>query len=636
MGIRPVSVFEEGRRRCPPPSQRWSIAVGRWLIALMAPTVVATHLAQLGGSSFRSYALLVCAWTLCVLGWIALRVWRGGRSARIDLRGPDRAALGVLLLTSAASSGLTLLCKVSSRDDYYYAPNPVHLLAHPGEAMGYSVHGLVSNTAELFTSLHWSTAIAFEYAQAAWAFGIGAHFLTVYHTLTPVILAALVPWALYALFCVWRPAGTSTALAVAATVFLLLCMGDTLRAPGNYSLLRLYQGKTVGFALGIPLFVTFACRFLAEREGPAWRSRDGWCVLGLTTWMAGTTTASIVIYPPLAAALVIAHLFSAGGWRRLAEGRFWRRAPGLLAAHGYLVVYGLLLWAFSSGEASLESAANERWPRDLAGHARFFWNPQQPVTPVVLAAATAASLWVGSASTRRFLVAWWAVILLAFLNPWLAPLWIERVTTSNIYWRWFYLLPLLPSLGLAWSALFQRASRAARRWRWALGGGVFGLLALALLFSPSSALRRVERVGILGYRIPSSLEDTAKQIIRATPPGPMLAPKRLSGVIPMLSADRPQMRLRDDGVRFWLEERGAAEDAERRIRASDFVGGAGSGEDALRALVEQYPDLRTLVLHGSVELGGETRALLLGLGFSREQTAGSHRLLWKPERALLP
>jgi hypothetical protein len=630
--MRSVSIFEEGRTRCPPLSQRWSIGIGRWLIALMAPLVVATHLAQAGGWSFRVYAILVCAWTLLVFGWIAGRVWRGGRLAWIDPGGFDGAALRVLLLASVASSGLTLLCKVSSRDDYYYAPNPVHHLAHPGEAMGYSVHGLVSNSAELFTSLHWSTAIAFEYVQAAWAYGIGGHFLTVYHVLTPVILAALVPWDLYALFCVWRPASTATALAVAATMLLLLCMGDTLRAPGNYFLLRLYQGKTVGFVLGIPLFVTFACRYLAECDGPPWRSRDWWCVSGLTTWMVGTTTASIVIYPPLAAALAIAHLSSSRDWRQLTRSHSWRPVAGLIAAHGYLVVYGLILWAFSSGEASLESAVNQRWPRDLAGHARFFWNPEQLVTPLVLGAATAASLWVSSASTRRFLVAWWAVILAGFLNPWLAPLWIEHVTTSNVYWRWFYLLPLLPSLGLAWSALFQRLSGETRHSGWVLGGGVLGLLALAVLFSPSSALRRVESVGILGYRIPPGLEDTANRIIRASPPGPMLAPKRLSGVIPMLSADRPQMRLRNDGVRYWLEERGAAEDAERRIQASDFVGGAGSGEDAFRALVERYPELRTLVLHPSVELDGDTLALLHRLGFSREKRVGSHRLLWKPER----
>jgi hypothetical protein len=300
-----------------------------------------------------------------------------------------------------------------------------------------------------------------------------------------------------------------------------------------------------------------------------------------------------------------------------------------VAAHGYLVVYGLALWAFSSGETDWNSVINQRWPRDLVGHARFFWNPEQPVTPLVLGLAAAISLWTSSPAIRRFLVAWWAAILAVFLNPWLAPWWIEFVTTPNIYWRWFYLLPLLPSLGLAWSAFFEWLSGRERHARWVLGGGVLALALLGVLVLPSSALRRVESVGLLRHRIPPGLEDTANRLIRVSPPGPMLAPKSLSGVIPMLSADRPQMRLRKDGVRYWLGQRGAGEDAERRIRASQFVAGTDPHQEAFRWVVEQYPELEALVLHRSVELGDDTRRLLRDLGFSRETTVGSHRLLWK-------
>jgi hypothetical protein len=197
-----------------------SIGIGRWLIA------------PLSAWSFPVYASVACAWTLLLVGWVGLRIWRSRYSSAGG--GADGPPLKVLPATSAASSTLTLVAKVPSRDDYYYAPNPVHDLSRPAEAMGYSIHGLVSNTSELFTSIHWSTAIAFEYLQAAWAYGLDVHFLTVYHTLTPVILAALVPWILYGLLCVWRPATAATALAVAATVLVLLCMGDALRAPGNY------------------------------------------------------------------------------------------------------------------------------------------------------------------------------------------------------------------------------------------------------------------------------------------------------------------------------------------------------------------------------------------------------------------
>jgi hypothetical protein len=632
MEMRSVSVFCQGQPRSPVLSQRLSIGIGQSLIALMAPLVVLTHVAQVSAWPFRTYAPLACAWTVLVVGWVARRIWQRRSFSGADVGCIDGATLTILLIASAASSSLALLGKVPSRDDYYYAPNPVHYLAHPGEAMGFSVHGLLSNTSELFASFHWSTAIAFEYVQAAWAYGINSHFLTVYHILTPTILAALVPWILYGLFCVWRPAAMETAFAVVATLLVLLCMGDTLRAPGNYFLLRLYQGKTVGFALGIPLFITFVCRYLSHASVPAWRNEDWWCVSGLAICTVGTTTPSVVIYPPLAVALVVAHYWSAGNSHRFRETRFWRPVVGLMAAHSYLIGYGLVLWAFSSDLGDLDNAINQGWPRDFSGHAQFFWNPEFPVTPLVLSLATAISLWASSPAIRRFLVAWWAVTLLVFLNPWFGPLWIKYVTTPNIYWRWFYLLPLLPSLGLAWFAFFHSLFRGRRKTQWVLGGSVLTLVAVGVFVSPSSALRRITSVGLFEYRIFPGLEHTASQLIQASPPGPMLASKRFSGVIPMLSADRPQMRLRNDGVRQWLGQRGAKGDAELRIQASDFVNGTHPYEDAFRRVVEQYPNLKTLVLHRSVELRGDTRLLLRELGFTQERTVGTHQLLWKPTR----
>jgi len=53
--MRSVVVFDEGHTELLPLSQQLSVGIGQWLIVLMAPLVMVTHVAQLSAWPFRIY-----------------------------------------------------------------------------------------------------------------------------------------------------------------------------------------------------------------------------------------------------------------------------------------------------------------------------------------------------------------------------------------------------------------------------------------------------------------------------------------------------------------------------------------------------------------------------------------------------
>ena len=65
---------------------------------------------------------------------------------------------------------------------------------------------------------------------------------------------------------------------------------------------------------------------------------------------------------------------------------------------------------------------------------------------------------------RSFLLGWSGLAALLYLNPWVAPWLIEHITSPNIYWRLFYLLPVTPLLALAVALVLERLrARVSRR-----------------------------------------------------------------------------------------------------------------------------------------------------------------------------
>lgn len=615
----------DGRRpailtgRDPDPALRTSAAIVRWLLIAAAPLVPLTGLSQLLGLPFRLYAFAVWGWLLAVAGFALYRRVRGARPAAGTAG--DRATLLGLCAMSLIAAALATCVHVASRDDYYYAPNPVHVLAHPSTAMGFEVHGLFSGDAAPFHSASWSTAVSFEYAEAALAYGLGVDFLLVYHVLAPALFAGLVPWVLYGLLRKFDARPSRAALATAALMLTLLLMGDTLRTFGNYFLLRAHQGKTVGFMLGLPLFVSLSIDYLRAPRSGTW-----WQLVGLTTWMCGTTTASIVLFPPLALALAVGHL-DIDRW----PVEQWWRIVRYGASQFYLVAYALVLLVFSGNMTSHGSPMNEFWPADFMGHVRFFVDAQQPVTVVAFLFFAPLALILADSATRALLAGWWITLIAVCLNPLVAGWLMEHVTSANIYWRLFYLTPFVLSIGLFYSRLFERLEALPRGARGAAAGALLAALALLAAVAPFSSLRGAYGIGLPEIKLPHALRAEASAVISAVPPGPMLAPTELCGVIPMLHAGYPQVRIRQEGVRQWLGERGKPEEAMLRLRASEFARGNTGEFEAFAAVLDLYPQIRSVLLRRTPELDGsrEAHELLRDRGFTHRAEFADHTAFWK-------
>jgi hypothetical protein len=221
-------------------------------------------------------------------------------------------------------------------------------------------------------------------------------------------------------------------------------------------------------------------------------------------------------------------------------------------------------------------------------------------------------------------MAWTAAALLFYMNPLVAPLVMKHVTSPILYWRIFYLLPFPLVVGIAGAALTVKLDSVGRMWRLLVLGGALLLLGLAHLpESSSSVFRRGTRFDKPEYRV-DYLPQVRELLALNIPPGTMIAPPGVRLSLTLLSSQYPQMLIRPDGIRAWMAHLGRPEEAEERIAASDFLGGAVSDEcfDALKSLIKKWPQIRTVVASRLVAeaYGSELRDALEKQGFIESKT----------------
>jgi hypothetical protein len=206
------------------------------------------------------------------------------------------------------------------------------------------------------------------------------------------------------------------------------------------------------------------------------------------------------------------------------------------------------------------------------------------------------------------------------------------VTTSNAYWRLFYIYPFPLVVGILSSEIFTRTSRLPVTKR-------FGLVALtsialigAICLSPYSVLnQRSIRVGWPSYKLPVNSLEQAKEITAIAPPGVMLAPQPISGIVVMLDARFPQIRIREVAERTWLNSNGRQNEAELRIAASDYLGGDNDDFLSLQELLTLYNDrIRSIVIKDtSFNNNLDIQHLLLAHKFVNQQAVDGYVVFWK-------
>lgn len=590
-----------------------------WLMSVLACMTVLTHLAQVFGITFKIYAyaslFFFIAMSLSATYFFQENYRHITRNDWATLLFVIVISLGGAFIASFFNTGPN---KISS-DLFYYVPNAVYHLQNPDLPMGFAIH-YIETGSEPFLSYFGATSLPFEYVHAVIAFFLGIPYLSAFFIFSPALLGCLLPITLYYLISQFI-SPRSAAVGVLFAIAVILLLGETPRTPGTWSLPHVYIGKVFLISIGIPLFAAATINFFRTSSLSDWK-----LIFVVTTAMAGATTSSMVILPTLAVVLVVACAAVSDDHKI-----FIKNLLGYLLSSSYLIVYILAtLTFFNIQSISASSPVNEDFPVTFWGHAGFFFEKSGPATPIALIGSTISALLMTSGIVRKFILAWIAASIVLFLNPIVAPFIIKYLTTPNIYWRLFYIYPFPLLLGMTGAKLFEYTSRFSKPVRSGLISGMIFMLFIShfVPFTTSVLYLRTE-FGWPRYKMPVEVEKQAVALIAATPPGPMLAPLPLGGVIAMLSSKYPQMRIFNEAERVWFGERGMGDEMDRRICASDFL--TGDEPDcfpAFQALLG-YTNLRSVVIAKSATLDSQVSSALNENGFTNHREVNDLLVYWK-------
>jgi hypothetical protein len=589
-----------------------------WPLVLWAGLTVLTHFSQLAHLAFEAYAQ--CPIAVAVAATVVF--FLATRPSLPPIGTKEARSLLLIVGVCLVGSVLALLINHPADDDYFYLPNAIYFLQHPSAQMGFDIKFLYSG-GQPFTSVFWATSGAYEYIQAAAAHVLRVDFLTLYYAVATAAAGFMIPFAIFLLLANFsdgiRSAVSGTLIAIGG----ISLLGETPRTFGSHSLAHPFQGIVVVLSVVLPLFAVFTLDYLEKPTVRSWIA-----LLSLATAGVGASSSAVFLLPAVASTLAVARVFAGPG-----SIQALRRLPGYFSTMCYLALYALFILAHGATDLGAASPANLGWPEDFAGHLWFLVNPRAPVTAIALVVTTCLGLWLLRGRPRRLLAAWIVSGCALFLNPLVAPLLIRFTTSPNAYWRMFYIYPFPLTIGIVASALYARLGRAS-------GMIQHGALAIAcvLLIAGNVVLPQASilhgpgvELGLSRYKLPAQLVQSAQDVVATAPHGPMLAPSLLAGTVVLLDSDFPQVRIKKDPVRVWLYARGQMNDAEARIRASDFLDGKPNGDfAALSEVIQEYPEIRSVVARRSVYRGEDVQALLVHWGFTSSKAIEGYVVAWKP------
>ena len=557
-----------------------------WLALLLSPlaaSAIVLRLAIYCHLSFRTAcALLLVASVLVVCG---LGMWFRRTlltSIRLLSGEKGRAAIYMAALACVIVSVVVTCLHRADIDDEIYLPKTVYYLAYPSTRMDGVVHEIVAKPVIAYPAAaapYYPTS--YEFAQAAVAHFTGINLQTVYYVIFPML--AGVVGVLSLIYCLRLLGCESDAASCAVLIMipLILLMGETARSLGNVTLLRVFQSKFAFFWFGLPIFIDLTLIYFREANRFTWVS-----LLVAAMALAGITSSALIMLPLFAVILALA-------WQATWIGQKWFVKQSITYGLSLFPVIGFALdyRRFALQYAGYESKLNAGFPADFLRQLEFVYGSGVlPTTIIIVGLALLVCL--VRPKRNAFLFYWMILAFLLLLNPIVSPWIMKYLTTQNIYWRLFYLLPSLPLLGVACAQLLERLGSTKARSLVALTV-CMAFTATAFGF-PTSTLRKANSTHI---GLPGPTQDVmapyAEQVIKLAPAGVMLAPFAISQEVVMLSARHPQITTRMDFMANIFQFR--EQEYARRVSASQFLMGEGGRlADVTQILQDDSP--RTVVL----------------------------------------
>lgn len=388
----------------------------------------------------RSYSLVVDKPHTAMTGW------------------PDAVMLIALVCLAVF---ITLIINHPDPDDAFYVNMLVSTLDHPALPM-LSFDGMHGDVhAPLIEVFYKPQTISILQAVIAKTTGISAE--AIYYIVSPAFFAAFVVIALW-LFVRSLDSGAAW-LGLLIGFLIMLAWGESHRAYGNFSLVRLYQGKGVLLFFFTPLIIYYARLFAFS---PSWRN---WLLLMFAQIGAVAFSSSALITVSITAGIAIlsSASLSRQGVARVLKG--WLASTPLIVI---LILIFLEKLVFVNGSPiNTSGISNEvlqytkmldrgvRAPKEVYDFTTMFgtgW--RAPIAllailslPLVAHAAKLAS----AAWITRYVLLTYLLILNGITGPFLA----EHVT-NNFSWRLYWAIPAPAIVAAALSFGFVLAIRIWR------------------------------------------------------------------------------------------------------------------------------------------------------------------------------
>jgi hypothetical protein len=439
-------------------------------------------------------------------------------------------------------------------DDSIYAPKAVFYTEHKSEVLNKTVSWLAGLPDK-------PLSIVFNYyeiIQASLASFFGMRFLDLYHIAFPAIVGFLMCLSMLLIISIFDQSRWMQVLGVLFFTLLLLLLGETHRTFGNISIARAFHGKFMFMSVGVPAWIYFSLQFLVLQRLRSWL-----VLLAIGVGMVGATTTAMVFLPLLSILLVFSHFIN--------EGKIFSKKNALLAIKYLSSLTPVLLIALNfrivaKSTFPAGSAVYAGFPLTFSGQLRLLINPDYPLTPIIFIVSLALVL--AFSEYRRFFAAWVLLAIIFFLNPFVSDFVIKNITTENLYWRLFYLLPFPVLSVIALTSLINKRKLSKSI--------IFILISVTFYFSiwgPTSVIRAGNgaHLGMPGYKIHEPEISVIREIAEHFPEGSMFAPLEISSNILIYSSKYPQFHIRADSLEFILKREGMDSDLADRSKSFNYL-----------------------------------------------------------------
>ncbi len=326
---------------------------------------------------------------------------------------------------------LTLIAHRPDADDAAYINRAVAAVDKPHiPILYYDTRHLIPNALII---LPVTKVVSIEMLAAALSFLTRIPVIYIFHLLFPALAAILVILAYGELFRILAPKHWIYGV---LAVFVFLCAnGDVHATYGNFSFVRLHQGKGVFVSAILPLLITYGLRFALCPDVRNWLLLSGAQIAAI-----GTTSTALFVAPIVSSLAVLTGLP-----RTNTTDQFKRVLLGF-AASAYVVGLGIYIklnyqipaWVSTTNLTSVQLLDNS--VKYVFGYGRF--------AAVCLFITLTAWFFCETRLARRLCLVFPLCTTLLFANPLVAGFLAKNLTGVRTYWRVFWLLPLPTMVGL--------------------------------------------------------------------------------------------------------------------------------------------------------------------------------------------